>query len=414
MARYGLYMILGQQIHSEEMKELRRKRKIQRELCNPFEQPDMAFQDRYRLTKGLAHSLIEELKPYLPRSKRSHGISTEVKVLTAFSFYATGSYQRSVGDSTYLSMAQCTVSNCIREVTDALNHPAIVQKYIKFPLNPEERNKIKKEFYEECGIPGVIGCIDCTHVAIIKPSNHEERFFNRKHYHSLNVQIICDSDLQILSVDASHPGATNDCIIWQMHPLYEYLRNCRQNGETLWMLGDSGYPQRNILMTPILNALPGTKERIYTDMHMSARNCVERCIGVLKSRFRCLLAARVLNYEPDVAAKIVNACCVLHNIAHGARLQVPALTEQEQREEQQRQVQRQNVENDTIHAGELNYRRFLADPCNRRVNRDLLAGRAERNALIDRICVVPAALAPPDGTSRAPEVLNVVSTTFRT
>ncbi|GBP42652.1 Putative nuclease HARBI1 [Eumeta japonica] len=110
-------------------------------------------------------------------------------------------------------------------------------------------------FYEECGIPGVIGCIDCTHVAIIKPSNHEERFFNRKHYHSLNVQIICDSDLQILSVDASHPGATNDCIIWQMHPLYEYLRNCRQNGETLWMLGDSGYPQRNILMTPILNAL---------------------------------------------------------------------------------------------------------------------------------------------------------------
>ncbi|GBP95654.1 hypothetical protein EVAR_67860_1 [Eumeta japonica] len=49
-----------------------------------------------------------------------------------------------------------------------------------------------------------------------------------------------------------------------MHPLYEYLRNCRQHGETLWMLGDSGYPQRNLLMTPILNALPGTKDKIYT------------------------------------------------------------------------------------------------------------------------------------------------------
>lgn len=39
-------------------------------------------------------------------------------------------------------------------------------------------------------MPGVLGCIDGTHIAIVKPHHFEERFFNRKRYHSLNAQIV--------------------------------------------------------------------------------------------------------------------------------------------------------------------------------------------------------------------------------
>lgn len=35
---------------------------------------------------------------------------------------------------------------------------------------------------------------------------------------------------------------------------------------------------------------------------------------MLKNRFRCLLKYRSLHYHPTTAAKIVNACCVLHNL----------------------------------------------------------------------------------------------------
>ena len=77
-------------------------------------------------------------------------------------------------------------------------------------------------------------------------------------------------------------------------------------------------------MTPILNATPGSREEVYTTRHIEARNCIERCFGLLKARWRCLLRHRVLHYHPQVASKIVIACCVLHNIALEARLPPPS------------------------------------------------------------------------------------------
>lgn len=37
-----------------------------------------------------------------------------------------------------------------------------------------------------------------------------------------------------------------------------------------------------------------------------------------------MLAARALHYSPIAAGNIVNACCILHNIANMARAPVPA------------------------------------------------------------------------------------------
>lgn len=76
-------------------------------------------------------------------------------------------------------------------------------------------------------------------------------------------------------------------------------------------------------MTPILNAAPGSQEDVYTTRHIQARNCIERCFGLLKARWRCLLKHRTLHYHPHIASKIVTACCVLHNIALQARLPPP-------------------------------------------------------------------------------------------
>lgn len=58
---------------------------------------------------------------------------------------------------------------------------------------------VVKRFYRTTGFPGVIGCIDCTHVAFVPPStnlNLEENqhpeylYINRKNYLSINVQLV--------------------------------------------------------------------------------------------------------------------------------------------------------------------------------------------------------------------------------
>ncbi|KAI4455596.1 dde superfamily endonuclease [Holotrichia oblita] len=53
------------------------------------------------------------------------------------------------------------------------------------------------------------------------------------------------------------------------------------------------------------------------------RTTIERCNGVLKNRFRCLLKHRVLHYQPQTAAKIVNACAVLHNLCTDNNIEDP-------------------------------------------------------------------------------------------
>ncbi|CAG9133307.1 unnamed protein product [Plutella xylostella] len=362
--------------HRVDVDNRRRQLRHMRERNDPFDVPDAEFVATYRLPKETVLSLIEELTPFLNRPD-PRDISVARKVLIALGFFAAGSYQRGVGQGATHGVCQSTVSRAIAEVTDALNHPQILTKYIVFPRTPEARNTVKRRFFEVYNFPGIVGCIDGTHVCILRPAQNEEEYFNRKHTHSLNVQIICDADLIILSVDASHGGATHDSAVWNGHPLKEYLQGLYDQGEAVWLLGDSGYAQRVIMMTPIVDATPGTREALYTDMHVKTRNCVERCIGVLKARWRCLLAARMLHYKPEKAARIVNACVVLHNVARKTGAPLLELTPEEEEEERREAIEGQ------AHAQGRDPP--AQQPQQRRVDRALHAGREARASLVAQL-----------------------------
>nr|CAI5826191.1 unnamed protein product [Callosobruchus analis] len=92
-------------------------------------------------------------------------------------------------------MSQGAVSKTIHEVIQALNHPTIFNRWIKFPSTLQELQVLREQFYMKFGFPGIIGCIDCTHVAIVSPHQQhpdypEHLYINRKHYHSINVQLV--------------------------------------------------------------------------------------------------------------------------------------------------------------------------------------------------------------------------------
>ncbi|XP_052065809.1 putative nuclease HARBI1 [Mytilus californianus] len=60
-------------------------------------------------------------------------------------------------------------------------------------LKPGEK-KIKAGNFRIGGFPNVIGAIDGTHVRIQAPTTDEASYVNRKGYHIINVQAVCDAD----------------------------------------------------------------------------------------------------------------------------------------------------------------------------------------------------------------------------
>ncbi|XP_030758052.1 putative nuclease HARBI1 [Sitophilus oryzae] len=158
--------------------------------------------------------------PFLAQPTRASCLSIQTKVLAALRFYASGSYQEITGSNSFVAISQPSISRAINEVTNALNQPEILNHIIRFPQTIEELQTIRTRVYEKYQFPGIIGCIDCTHVSIVAPQTNDEHapehvYVKRKNYHSINVQLICDDNLKILNVNSRFPGSTYDSHIWR-------------------------------------------------------------------------------------------------------------------------------------------------------------------------------------------------------
>ncbi|XP_041361019.1 putative nuclease HARBI1 [Gigantopelta aegis] len=167
--------------------------------------------------------------------------------------------------------------------------------------------------------PSVIGCIDGTHIRIQAPAQEEHEFINRKNFHSINVQVICDADMCFINGIAKWPGSVHDARSFRQSPLFADFEGNKPPLDGI-ILGDSGYMLRTWLMTPIMN--PTTRKQTnFNFAHSSTRTTVERSIGVAKQRFHCLRCG--LRLQPPKACKVSIVCFMLHNHARRQKLPPP-------------------------------------------------------------------------------------------
>lgn len=142
------------------------------------EYSDTEFYCRYRFSKAAVIALVDRLD-IKHQTKRNYALSGKDQVLLALRYYATGSYQQIIGDS-FGGISQPTISRVITNVSNSLCDK--IDQFIQLP-NDYYAQQCKIKFSEIAGFPGVVSCIDGTHIRILKPPENENNYVNRKSYH---------------------------------------------------------------------------------------------------------------------------------------------------------------------------------------------------------------------------------------
>ncbi|KAK3931509.1 Putative nuclease [Frankliniella fusca] len=285
--------------------------------------PETTFIGKYRLTPQLALRLCEELGPLMRAPQRGTAVPLEFKVLVALHFFGHGSDQKSVASDHGIPLSQPRVSRFISEVVTAMNTLPFLQRHISFPETIDQRKELIQRNYKRFKFPGVLGYVDGAHMPIVAPSVHEEQYVNRHQIHSINVQITADASMLISNIVARYPGSTNDSFVWANSAIRQKMEDLYRGGEHCWLIGDSGYPHEPWLHVPFADPAPGTPEANFNRALRIDRSVVERTIGHLRNRFRCVSKHRVLEYAPQKAGQIINCVAVLHYQCVRAHIPLP-------------------------------------------------------------------------------------------
>jgi hypothetical protein len=170
---------------------------------------------------------------------------------------------------------------------------------------------IAEGFHKRCGMPGVVGAIDGTHIPVPAPtSEHRASFINRKGFSSIQLQVVCDSNLKLLDTYTGWPGSVHDARVYRNSPISEVIERL---GENYHVLGDSAYPLTASMLVPYRdNGHLDPVQKKFNKVHSSTRVDVERAIGLLKCKFRRLKSLDM--HLQEEIPEVITACCVVHNV----------------------------------------------------------------------------------------------------
>ena len=189
-------------------------------------------------------------------------------------------------------------------------------EYIVWPPRSRFASVLSKfDDLRERSFPDAFGAVDGCHIAIKCPTVDSASYYNRKGFHSLLLQGICDAEQRFMDVYVGWPGSTHDARVWKNSPIYDRLKSSAHqllpsNGN---ILGDSAYPCDTFLMCPYRdNGHLTTRQKNFNAVLSATRVVIEQAFGLLKGRFRRLKFLDMLDLK--LASKVVATACVLHNL----------------------------------------------------------------------------------------------------
>uniref|UniRef100_A0AAY5KER0 DDE Tnp4 domain-containing protein n=1 Tax=Esox lucius TaxID=8010 RepID=A0AAY5KER0_ESOLU len=163
-----------------------KRERVFRDRSDPLAFPDEYLHERYRFT------------------------GDGIRYCVALRFFRSGMFLYAVGHAEILNKG--TICRCVRSVFGT----EILGTHLYYLRWPQKNVLHQRDFYKIAAFPNVIGALDCTQIHIKRPSGaHEGDCVNRKSFHSINVQMICDAACIITNVEAKWPGSIHDSRVFR-------------------------------------------------------------------------------------------------------------------------------------------------------------------------------------------------------
>ncbi|XP_071635288.1 putative nuclease HARBI1 [Temnothorax longispinosus] len=273
-----------------------------------FKEHFRMFPATFEMVLGVIGPGLRAINNNIPYGRKR--ISEKKQLLIAIWFMATPDSYRSV--ATKFGVGRATAFRALRRVTYALH--CVAPRFIRWPRDQIALN-VMERFQRSCGFPNIVGAIDGTHIKIRAPVEDANSYINRKGFHSMNVQVVCDSQGLFTHCYAGQPGSVHDARVFRNSPVARFLEFPEEYfPNDSHIIGDAAYGIHPHIMVPFRNNGHLTiRQTNFNFCLSSSRMAVERAIGQLKICFRILLDCLPLIDIKKIPEFII-ACCVLHNI----------------------------------------------------------------------------------------------------
>ncbi|KAJ8930649.1 hypothetical protein NQ314_016564 [Rhamnusium bicolor] len=245
------------------------------------------FQLHFRIDPDTFEDLLRKLSITFTRNIKvgNPELNFEKQVLLTVWYLANLESFRSVADR--FGISKSTAWSVFYKTCLKLIRINEIYLIITWPSERQAINNINA-FRRKANFPGIVGAIDGSHIPIKAPINAQNSYINRKGFHSVLLQGVCDHNLKFIDCYTGEAGSIHDSMLFRRSDLSTRLPNLNfpQNGH---LVGDAAYKLTTTLMVPYKNYGHLTRQQIiYNKAHSASRVLIEYCFAYLKGRFRRL------------------------------------------------------------------------------------------------------------------------------
>lgn len=237
-----------------------------------------------------------------------------------YRYLATGCYFTDL-HYTY-RMGRSTICAIVKEVCNSIWNKLVAECIPQ--LDEESCEAIAAGFEKNANLPHCIGAVDGKHIRVVNPATSGSLYFNYKHFFSIVLMAVADSDYRFVHVDIGAYGSECDPSVFKESSLWKSIENqslelpkdrplpgTENPNVPYFLVGDEAFGLHRHLMRPYGGKQLTVQKRLYNYRHCRARRYVECTFGILSNKW--MIFHRPLNVHVNFAVDIVKACVVLHN-----------------------------------------------------------------------------------------------------